>query len=646
MEQKFSKLAEPICIGSMKVKNRIWMSPMWTQYASVDGEVTQLLIDHYVARAKGGAGLIYLEGAAVDPRHAWTEPQLRIDHDKYQPSLHRLIEAVHMYDTAIMCQLHHAGQFCADPVSPSGVPCFDWGSQNYISSRILTTMEVEEIRDMYIAAAVRAQQAGFDGVGLHGGNGYLLMTFFSPHNNKRTDKYGGTLENRMWFAREIVRGIRQQCGPAFPITYTMTEDDLKPGGINPDDAMAFAGALEMEGISILDLQVTGTFETFHLAEARGSLRRQPKGQLDLTAKYKQALGIPVTTRACREYDPRVIEEALETGAADMIFIGRQLLADPEYPNKVLEGRLDDIRPCITCNDCLEKVVVRKWNVFCTVNPGAGRGEKEITPAPVSKNVLVVGGGPGGLEAARIAALRGHQVTLVEERAAVGGNTLIASLPIDKEVLRSFLDWEEGQCRKLGVRIETNKRLTADEAIQRNPAVLIVATGSLPLLPPIPGIDKSHVVLAEDVLTGKATVGKKVIVAGGNLVGIETADYILEKGLAQDVTLLEMLELVQGMNPLELLHFLTQIVPRIGLKMFARTRLEEIRDKSVIARGKDWQVCEFEADTVVLALGYCANRRIYEELKGRIHELHLLGDARQPRKMENAIWEARFIASQL
>lgn len=646
MKPKFNKLGEPIRIGSMTVRNRIWMSPMWTQYASVDGEVTQLLIDHYVARARGGVGLIYLEGTAVDPRHAWSEPQLRIDHDRYQPSLHRLIEAVHMYDTAIMCQLHHAGQFCADPVSPSGVPCFDWGSQNYISSRPLTTAEVEEIRDLYIAAAVRAQQAGFDGVGLHGGNGYLLMSFFSPYNNKRTDKYGGPLENRMLLAREIVRGIRRQCGPYFPIVYTHCEDDLKPGGIKPEEAIVFAKALEMDGLSLLDLQVTGTFETFHLAEAPGSLRRQTKGQLDRTGKYKKALHIPVTTRACREYDPVVIDDVLKQGAADMIFIGRQMLADPEYPNKVLGGRLEEIRPCITCNDCLEKVVVQKWNVFCTVNPGVGRGEKEIVRAPSVKKVLVIGGGPGGLEAARVAALRGHQVTLVEKRAALGGNMLIASLPIAKEILGSFLAWEERQCRKLGVKFELNQEITAGEAAKLKPDAVIVATGSTPFVPPIPGIKKPHVVLAEDVLTGKTSVGKKVVVAGGNMVGLETADYILEKGMAEDVTLVEMLELAQGMNPLELLHMFTQVVPKIGLKVFAHIRVEEITDMAVVASGKDWQRYEFEADTVVLALGYCPANGIYEQLKGKVPELYLIGDAKQPRKVEHAVWEARFIASKL
>lgn len=294
----FEELASQIRIGALVAKNRIWMSPMWTRFATVEGEVTQTLIDHYVARAKGGIGLITLEATAVDPRHVWREPEIAIHADKFAPRLRRLVEVIHMYDVPVIVQLHHCGMFGTDPVAPSDVAAYELGAGGYIQPRALSLAEIEEIMGLFIEAAVRAQEIGFDAVEVHGASAYLLEQFFSPRSNRRTDKYGGSLENRMLLPVEIVRGIRQRCGPDFPVGYTCVDSDLHPDGIVIDDTIAFAKVLEREGISYFDLQMTGTYETYHWEKARGFCRRQKRGQFDISERFKRELRIPVTTRTC------------------------------------------------------------------------------------------------------------------------------------------------------------------------------------------------------------------------------------------------------------------------------------------------------------------------------------------------------------
>lgn len=646
---KFKRLALPLKVGTMVAKNRMWFAPCWTRFASASGEVTQQLIDHYVARARGGAGLITQEITAVDPNHTLKEAEIAIWDDKFAPGLYRIVEAVHMYDVPIICQFHHSGMFGIDPVAPSQVSCFDHGCLHYIQPRALTIAEIEETREKFIAAAIRAKEVGYDGVELHGATAYILEQFFSPHNNKRDDKYGGSLENRMLLPLEIVRGIREKVGPDYPLIYTLVYTDLVPGGITPEDSMIFAKALEREGVSIIDLQISGTYETFHLNIAPGHLRRQRKGQFDMTEKYKKELRIPVTTRGCGEYNPATWEDALERGAVDAVRLGRQLLADPDTPNKVLEGRLEDIRPCLLDIECLEHGVNRKWQCACTVNYGMGRGERLVERAPVSKRVLVVGGGPGGLEAARVAAQRGHDVTLMEKAPALGGTVAVAAKVIAKEIIMSFCTWAERQCRNLGVKIELEKEVTPKVVEDFKPDAVIVATGALPAKPPIPGIEKSHVVTATDVFMGKARVGKKVVVAGGEMVGMEVADFILEKGLAGDVTVIDrgpMSSIAEGMPALDKANFMLEVVPKIGVKIVTEMQVEEITDKGVVAIDKRWLRHLFEADTIVLALGYRPERGLYDALKGKVRELYIVGDAVGPRNMLSAIHEAAYFASQM
>lgn len=648
MGKEFKNLSAPLKFGNITAKNRIWQSPAWTRTASVQGEVTQTTIDHYVARARGGVGLICTEAVAVDPNHTWIEPQLRIDHHKYAPGLRKLVESVHRYDVPIVCQIHVAGMFGINPISPSGIPACDFALK-LIKPAILTTKEIEDIRDMFIEGAVLAKEIGFDGVEIHGGAAYLLEQMFSAHNNRRTDAYGGTLENRMRLAIEILRGIRKQCGPDYVVGYTNPDIDAIPGGITHEDSITFAQAMQNEGISYWDLIIPGTYETFHYAEIEGVVRKQRRGQWDRAEKYKKVLNIPVTARTVSSVDPEVWDEMIGKGKLDVVRTARPTFADPNLPKKVFSGRPEDVRKCLTCNECMEAGVAKPYAVKCAVNYGLGRGEAinfSMPPAPVSKKVLVVGGGPGGLEAARVAALRGHKVTLMEKQAVLGGVMEAAALTLDKEALSGFTAWQERECKKLGVTIELNKEVTPQVVEKFKADAVFVAAGATPAKPPIPGIDKAHVCAASDVLFGKAAVKGKVVIAGAGAVGIEMAEYIIKKGMAKDVTCVDMIPMEafgQGMAGIDRGYFFRNIFPTLGLKVAPDMKIEEITDKAVIAIDNKWKRHEFKADTVILALGYTPNRALFDALKGKVEELFVIGDAVKARNIMEAVHDAAYFA---
>ncbi|MDR1069607.1 MAG: FAD-dependent oxidoreductase [Gracilibacteraceae bacterium] len=636
-------LAKPLRIGNITAKNRIWLSPMESNTCSVNGEITEVQLAHYEARARGGVGLIVQEFTAVDGKYCIKPVQTRIDHDKYKVGLSRLVSAVHAYGTPIICQLHHAGMFSEDPVSPSGVATYELGKGHYIQPRVITTEEIETARDKFIAAAVRAQEIGYDGVELHGATAYLLAQFFSPYNNKRTDKYGGGIEGRMLLALEIVRGIRQKCGPNYAVGYTMADKDWLPGGVDRDDAVIFAKSLEREGLTYLDFQTDGTYETFTLEQCAAGARRQPKGTFGTTKVYKQFLRIPVTCRSAGEYDPAVWEDAVKNGYVDAVRVAKPHLADPELARKVLSGRTEDVRPCIKCLNCLDSAVVRHMSLNCSVNSGCAHGEKPLEPARAVKKVAVIGGGPAGLEAARVAAARGHIVTLIEKQDHLGGNFYIASLPVGKEDFLRFVVWAESQCRKLGVDIRLNTEDAVKTVKELSPDAVILATGAKPVVPPIEGVSQPHVVLAQDVLQGKVNVGKKVVVIGGGEVGLETADTLLFKDIAHEVTVVEILPEVgrdmAGMDKASLFgNQFPKYIPH-RLRLVCDSSVERILEKKVLVRDRNWRSSEIEADTVVVAAGYSADRSLYDAVSELVGEVYVAGDAVRARKLVNAVHES-------
>lgn len=648
---QFQFLAKPIQIGSLTLWNRMVMGPMWTRYCTLDGAVTQQMIDYYAARARGGASLIIIESTTVDRRYGWTEATLRLDGSELQPRFHKLIEAIHFNGAAAIVQLVHVGAFSDNPISPSGVPSIKLGGSGIFEPRAMSLEEIEETREKFISAALRAKEVGCDGVLVHGNTAYLLHQFVSPYTNKRTDKYGGTMENRFRLPLEIIRGIRQKCGPEFCLGYELVCDELLPGGITYEQSIPFAKALEREGCDFLDIAI-GTYETFASTDrSPGQSKYTRFGEWEHTEVFKKEVKIPIVHRAHGDYDPSSWEKHLQAGHADFIQVAKPLLCDAELFNKVLEGRLDDIRGCTTCTHCIEAGVIGHQLVECALNPETGRErEYAIQRVPEAKKVLVVGGGPAGLEAARVAALRGHEVTLMEKEAELGGNLRYLALCYDNESYGSFRDWEVRQCKNVGVKFELSKQATVETIIEAKTDAVILATGAPKhIIPNIPGISKPHVVTPEDLLTGKVSVGKKVVVIGGNRIGVDIAYTIMKRNLAEAVTIIEQQSVPSIGYDMEVMNMAMMtmcLLAKLKVRAFTGTRIEEITDNSVRVIDPEGKKQKIEADTVVLSTGYISDSTLYETLRGKVKELYAIGDCVKTRNIRDAIHEAAFVARQI
>lgn len=636
-----------MAVGPLRLANRMVRTPMHSNLAGVNGEVSQQLLDMYEMCAKQGVGLIVVEATEVDGRH-WVPNALRIDHRGCEPGLRRLVETIHDNDVPTVIQLRHYGIWGEDPVSPSGISCHGFDPRKYFQSRAMSLSEVEEARDLFIAAAVRAKNVGFDGVLLHGITSFLLQQFVSPHTNKRTDKYGGSFEKRCTLPLEIVRGIRNTCGNGFALGYSLMADELLPDGITLEESTAFARLLESEGVNWIDLRI-GSYETILSDPRGGAVYRQGTGFLYLSEAFKKVLSITVFDVSRGEHDPLKWEEAIAAGQCDVVQAGRPFLADPGLPRKLATGNQEDARLCIKCGYCNERGTGRGWQVSCAINPEWGR-ERDFalkrTDHP--KRILVIGGGPAGMEVSRVCALRGHNVTLLEKEMKLGGNLRIASRVPRKEIFQThYGDWLERQCRKANVRIEVGREATVEVIKEYNPEVVIIATGATPLIPALRGLNKKHVVIAADVLSGRISVGKRVVVAGGGEVGVETADYITERGLAESITVIEMLSQVgSDMYGANRAYLVDDVLSRAGVNMVTDMHIDEITEKRVMAMDQEGKAHTFEADTVVLAMGYSPNTHLYESIQGKVPELYRIGDCVKARQIPDAVREAAYLARKI
>ena len=633
---EFKKLFEPGTIGKMEVKNRIVMAPVNSRFGGEFGAVTQRWIDYYVERAKGGTGLIIVENNCVDWPLGKADGFLtRLDEDRFIPGFHDLAEAVHPYGAKIASQLQHAGRNTTlanteglQPVAPSVLI-----SYRGTVAREVTIPEIEVIAGKFAEAARRTKEAGFDAVEMHGAHGYLFTQFLSPLTNKRNDMYGGSFENRMRFAVEVIERTREKVGPDFPIIFRFSVDEYLPGGVDLEEGKRIARRLEEAGVDAIDVSAgtresAGTVIMPNMAVPRGCF-------VHLAARIKEVVSIPVIVVG-RINDPILAEEILDQGKADFVTLGRQMLADPYFAEKAARGALDDIRPCIACNECLVRLY-RKWRLGCSVNAEAGKErEYELKRAERSRRVLVAGGGPAGMEAARVAALRGHQVTLYEKGQQLGGQLLLASVPSFKKEIEGFIKYLVRQLEKVGVRVELGREVTRDLVKEEKPEVVIVATGARPLIPSISGIERKEVVTAEAVLAGEAKVGKRVVVAGGGRVGVEIACHLEEEGAS--VTLVEMTgEIGADLEPV-MMEYLLGRLKEHGMRVLTQRKVEAITGDGVKIVDREWRGELLAADTVVLALGAQSNGALLQELKGIDVEVHAIGDCAKPRTMYEAVHE--------
>jgi len=648
---RLEKLFEPIRIGELELKNRIVMAPINSHLGTELGAVGERLIDYYVERAKGGVSLIISDAMCIDwpVGKAGTSP-LRIDEWKYVDGLHDLTEAVHHYGTKLAAQLHHAGRqnsvaVCTEGqelVAPSAVPCLPTGGD---MPRALTIKEIEELVNKFVLAAQRAKAAEFDAVEIHGAHGYLITQFMSPHTNKRTDEYGGDFEGRMKFPLKIVEGIRAALGPDFPIIFRMCADEYVEGGLTLEDSKQIAQRLEAAGVDALDI-TSGIYESppaWH-AWIYPLYDMAPGCRVYLAEAIKKVVDIPVIASG-RLGDPALAEEVIKEGKADLVAMGRPLLADPELPNKAAEERLNDIRPCLYCDEGCIGGLSHLWHIGCQVNAALGRErEYQIKPAEKVKRVVVVGGGPAGMEAARVTAMRGHDISLFEKEEQLGGQLIAASAPYFKQPIKEQVRYLKNQIEKLGVRTELGREVTAELVKDLEPDVVILATGATHLIPDIPGVGGGKVATATDILLGKKEVGEKVAIIGGGQVGSELAWLLAEQ--AKKVTVVEMTYAIASDVNLFSRFYLLNKLTELGVETAIGTTAEEVTEQGVAVVDISGNRKVIDADTVVLAVGFRSNNKLQEKLVGKVPELYSVGDCVRLGKITGAIHGGSRVARQI
>jgi 2,4-dienoyl-CoA reductase-like NADH-dependent reductase (Old Yellow Enzyme family)/thioredoxin reductase len=631
-----SVLWQPVTINKMEVKNRIVMPPMVTQYGSADGLPTERTRNYYEARAKGGAGLVIVEATMVHKRGHTFINHLSLSDDKTIPAWRQLTEVIHRHGAKAAVQIHHGGRMAKSklmgmpPVAPSPIP-----APGGDMPQELTKEEIKEIVDAFAQAAARAKQAGFDGVEIHAAHAYLIHQFLSASSNKRLDEYGGSVANRARFLIEIIHAIRDAVGNDYPVWCRISAQEYGIAeGITLQESKEIVKLAQEAGIDAVHVSASGP-----TAPNIQPLPKFTPGVLvNLAEAIKKSTVIPVI--AVGKITPELGEKLIKEGKADLIAMGRALFADPDIPNKIAEGRLEDILPCIECFSCRSDLYTPGIvEVRCVVNAAMGKeAEFRIVRAAKPKKVLVIGGGPAGMEAARIAAMRGHAVTLWEKEPRLGGQLTQAATPPYKDRIGAFNQFLQTQLKKLGVTIETKKEATPSAVTEFKPDAVIVATGIKPMVPQIPGIEKANVVYAGDVLEGKAKVGKKVIVIGGEMVGCETAEFLADKGKKVTVTRRGP-EMALGVT-VTLRGFLLSRLEKKGVTLLPGVRYEEITPRGLVVTTKEGEKKTIEADTIVLAAGSTPNQELYNALKDKVPEVYLIGDCAKPRTLREALAEGQ------
>lgn len=629
----FRSLFEPYRLGTMELKNRIVMPPMATHFAGEDGSVNDRHIAYYLRRVRGGVGYITFEHTGILRQGRAFPNMALIDKDQHIPSFRKLVEAVHREGGKIVIQINHAGRqtsssFTGSPiVAPSPIPC----PVRKEMPRELSIEEIQTIVEAFGSAARRVKETGADGVEIHMAHGYLINQFLSPFSNRRTDEYGGSLEGRMRMAVEVLRAVRNQVGPEFTVLCRLSADEYVEGGLTLEETKEIAKVLERNGADGLHISAC--------IAASGYLNHPPyyaeEGVfVHLAQGIKSVVSIPVITVG-RIRTPALANKIIEEKKADLVSMGRALIADPDLPIKAYQGKTDEIIPCISCNRCIKSI--RIGALQCAVNPETGR-EQTLTlhKTDQPKKVWIIGGGPGGMKAAQISALRGHQVTLFEKEKELGGRFLLAAIPPKKEVLKEFVTYLINQLKKLPITIHLNKNFDPNVFKKEKPDVLILATGAKPFFPPIDGIKEVHSLSVEEVLSHPEKVGQKVLIVGGGGIGSEVADFLSEIG--KEVTLVEMREGIALDLVSHLQYFLNQRLREKGVHILISTKAIRFEKDGLWVEDPQGKRKLEGFDSIVIALGSIPNNELFEELKGEVSEVYIVGDANKPREVMEALLE--------
>ena len=661
MKEEHKILFEPMRIGSLELKNRFCMSPMGDGgLVGPDGEFTPDAIEYFVARAKGGVGLITTGICVVEDEIEGVGrglvPCTAFNVPVFIRQATQLCERVHAYDTKIFLQLTAGGGRINNPQWSMKGKSMISASENPnrwrpdIFTRALTTEEVKTLIKRMVISAGMAKAAGFDGVEIHAVHeGYLMDQFATEMFNKRTDEYGGSLENRLRFATEVVQGIKRVCGKEFPVSLRFSTKHMMknlghgavPGeefrelGRDMEESLEAAKILETAGYDAFDADV-GCYDAHYWSHPPMYLGKGV--YLPFNEQLKKVVHVPVIT-AGRMDDPDLAAEAVRKGQTDFIGLGRPTLADPEIVNKIRAGKTADIRPCMSCHDgCFEHMGTL---ISCAVRPQTGR-ERTYGPGRAAncKKVVIAGGGVGGMETARVCAIRGHDVDLFERGPQLGGNLIPAGQPSFKENDRKLVAWYTKQLQDLGVNVHLNTELTRPLITLLHPDTVVVATGSVPKVFVIPGDDSVPVMTAAEVLEQKKDPGHRAVILGGGLVGCELALALLQEG--KETVICEMLpDILSSGAKMNFCNkdMLTDLLHYHRAEIHTGVKVTKICKGSVVAADEQGIETAIEADSLIFAAGFTPRRELFEELQSEPYDIHLIGDARKVQNIMAAVWDA-------
>ena len=630
-------LFQSLQLGSLTLPNRVVMTTVKLGYSNKTGEVTKRHIAFYKRRAEGGVGLMTTAPMYIQLNGRELPTQLGIYADEFVPGLQRLTDAVHASGGRIMAHINHAGR-ASNPklvppeerVSASDVPC----PANQVTPRPLTRDEINDVVAAFGAAAHRVYEAGFDAIEIPFSHGYLIHQFLSPHTNHRTDEYGGSFENRIRFGQDVIAAVQEQVGGDFPIVVRMNAADYVEGGLTIEDAIEIARLLESFGADALSV-TSGTMceSVAFCLYPTGT----PKAHLlPMAARIRESVTLPVIV-AGRIRTPAVAREALADEQADLIGLGRPFLADPDWVLKTEAGDEEAILLCAACHQGCLAELRKGQGTHCIFNPLTGReSEIQVVPTAEPHDVMVVGGGPGGLEAATVAAQRGHRVTLYEQENHLGGQFSLAAKAPHKEDFQDVIRYQALMAQRVGVDMQLGTYVTPEMVVAARPDVVILATGGIPLTIPFPDLEETRWLMASDQLEGAAQVEtQSAFVIGGGLVGLEVADYLAVQGKL--ITLVEMLEEVGAEMDVLAKNMLLKRLKNHDVGVHSNTEVTRLTTEFAITQQGEREV-RYPIETVVLAVGVRPNQELPNALEGSDLVAHVIGDAVKPRKVLEAIWE--------
>jgi len=628
---------ESIAIGSMEIRNRLLMAPVKTAFGDKEGKVTDKLVHYYRRRAAGGVGAIIVEPLFVDPAGKEHPKQLGAATETQVEGLSRLVEAIHGEGAKAIAHLNHAGRAAnpkatgRQPEAPSAVPCGTTGA----TPAAMSEERIQEVVAAYGAAARRALEAGFDAVEVQCGLGYLVAQFYSPRTNMRTDAYGGTEEKRSRFLREVLDAVRTATGGRIPVLARMSWEEKVDGGLDLAGAARMARELVSAGVAALHV-VSGSacdsppWYYQHMSLPEGVNARQAQ-------EIKKEVQVPVIA-AGRLGDPERIREVLTGGVVDLVALGRPLVADPDLPRK-MESNQDDL--VVRCGGCLQGCLLGVKSgagVGCIVNPELGHEGEAVTPASTRRRIVVVGGGPAGLTAARVAAERGHDVVVLERSSEVlGGQFAMSYLAPGKQAMQHTVDSLVRLARRSGADIRMGVEAGEETVLALNPDAVVVATGAEPVQLPVPGLEEA--LTGAEILRGAVTPGPKVLVVGGGMVGVEVAEFLGERG--HEVDVVEMLgEVARDMEPVTRALTMKRLAA-LPVRFHTDCRIQAVRSGVAVLATPDGEKELGPFDTVVVAVGTRPHDPLSSRLEARGIEVHVVGDARELGQVQGAVasgWE--------